>query len=32
VAEKCGYREFKRFEFNGNSVLFFERGAPTRAT
>jgi RimJ/RimL family protein N-acetyltransferase len=27
VAEKCGYREFKRSEFNGKPVLFFERGA-----
>ncbi len=27
VAEKCGYREFKRSQFNGNPVLFFERNA-----
>ncbi len=27
VAQKCGYREFKRSQFNGNPVLFFDRGA-----
>lgn len=27
VAGKCGYREFRRSQFNGTPVLFFERGA-----